>query len=121
MRQAQQLAAWGQLNLVTLHHRSRPIAFEYGWQSKYVYFSPKVGFDETCQQYSPGQLLRRLLIERFQQQPGVRLVDFLGPSSAATARWATHQYPIHRLVASPDRAFGQSPGRGISPRLAPGA
>lgn len=100
--QARQLAAWGAFRLTTLVHRERPIAFEYGWQSQGVYCSPKVGYDERLAAISPGQLLRWLLIEQFHATNEVVAVDFLGPASAATSRWATHRYEIDRLLISTD-------------------
>jgi CelD/BcsL family acetyltransferase involved in cellulose biosynthesis len=100
LRQAHQLAAWGQLSLNLLWHQARPIAFEYGWQSKGVYGSAKVGYDETFAPLSPGQLLRYFLIEQFHSQSDVQWVDFLGPSSDATSKWATHEYPVERIALS---------------------
>ncbi len=100
LRQAKQLAAWGQLSLTLLTHEGRPIAFEYGWRGKGAYFSPKVGYDEAFQRLSPGQLLRFRLLERFHRQPGIREVDFLGPSSLATAKWATGRYSIDRVIVA---------------------
>jgi CelD/BcsL family acetyltransferase involved in cellulose biosynthesis len=100
LRQARQLAAWGQLSLSLLTHEARPIAFEYGWRGKGVYFSPKVGYDEAFHQFSPGQLLRYRLLEEFHRGTGPQLVDFLGPSSPATFKWATEQYAIDRVVVA---------------------
>lgn len=98
--QAHQLGEWGDFRLTTLVHHERPIAFEYGWQSKGVYCSPKVGYDENLASLSPGQLLRWLLLERFHATREVATVDFLGPASPATSRWATHRYEIDRLLVS---------------------
>lgn len=97
-RQASQLAVWGQLRLTLLQHCGRPIAFEYGWQAKGVYGSPKVGYDEAFGRLSPGQLLRHQLIERLHGRADVRAIDFMGPASPATSKWATDDYPVDRLV-----------------------
>ncbi|MHB9045916.1 MAG: GNAT family N-acetyltransferase [Pirellulales bacterium] len=106
-RQARQLAAWGNLHLVFLEHQGRPIAFEYGWSAKGIYYSPKVGYDEAFAELVPGQLLRLHLLERFFAEPERTLVDFFGPQVEATARWATRSYGIGRLVIAP----GRMPGR----------
>lgn len=97
-RQARALAAAGHLQLVFLEHAGQAIAFEYGWSAKGTYFSPKVGYDEAFGQLSPGQLLRYQLFERFHADPDLHLVDFNGPLAEATARWATRDYAVSRLL-----------------------
>ena len=104
VRQARQLAAWNQLLLVFLVHRGKRIAFEMGWTAKGVYHSFKVGFDAEYRAFSPGHLLRLLLLERFHSQRGWRLVDFQGPMTEALAAWSTRSYEIGRLLISPKRA-----------------
>jgi CelD/BcsL family acetyltransferase involved in cellulose biosynthesis len=94
LAQAQQLAADGRLCLVVLEHHDRPIAFEYGWQSQGVYYSPKVAYDETYAAFAPGQLLRSLWLEQITHDPRIQTVDFLGPASPATDSWATGSYLI---------------------------
>jgi CelD/BcsL family acetyltransferase involved in cellulose biosynthesis len=108
LRQAQQLAAWGQLSLTLLTHDGRPIAFEYGWRGKGVYFTPKVGYDEAFHRFSPGQLLRFRLLEAFHRESGPQWVDFLGPTSLATSKWATDQYAIDRVVVATRGAFSRA-------------
>ena len=101
LRQARQLAAWGEWRLAVLRHAGLPIAFEYGWLAKGVYATPKIGYDETFAPLSPGQLLRCRLFERFHQHQGrdeIEAVDFFGPSSDATRKWATDSYPVERLA-----------------------
>jgi hypothetical protein len=98
LRQAELLAAQGQLRLVFLEHRGQPIAFEYGWAGKGVYFSPKVGYDEAFAHFCPGRLLRAALLEQFHADPDCRLVDYLGPSARATAEWATRSDPLARVA-----------------------
>ena len=65
LRQAQQLAEWNQLALATLHCGPTPVAFAYGMAAKGVFHSYKVGYDRRFADYSPGQLLRYCLLERF--------------------------------------------------------
>ncbi len=98
LEQAKLLAAGGQLSLAVLHHAGLLIAFEYGWLGKGVYFSPKVGYDEAFGHFSPGQVLRALMIERAHREGNRDWFDFLGPASNATSKWATDDYPIDRLV-----------------------
>ncbi|HEV3024393.1 MAG TPA: GNAT family N-acetyltransferase [Pirellulales bacterium] len=101
LRQARQLAAWRQLSIVLLRYCGQPIAFEYGWRSNRVYYSAKVGYDESFGRLSPGQLLRYFLIRRFHERSDVDWFDFFGPSTPATKKWATHAYTIDRLIAAP--------------------
>ncbi|NUQ65614.1 MAG: GNAT family N-acetyltransferase [Pirellulales bacterium] len=106
LQQARILAAWNQLLTAFLLHRGKPVAFEIGWTAKGVYHSYKVGYDEEYRQFSPGNLLRMLLIEHFHTEPGWRLVDFQGPMTDALAAWSTRSYPIARV------AVGLGPLRG---------
>ncbi len=98
LEQARRAALWGQLRLVFLELDGVPIAFEYGWLSKGVYFSPKVAYDEAYAQLSPGQLLRAELVERFHADRSCESIDYLGPSSRATADWSTEHYPVARVL-----------------------
>ncbi len=63
LRQATELARCGELELAFLRYEGRAIAFEYGWSSRGVYYTPKVGFDSEYSRFSPGQLLRYLLLK----------------------------------------------------------
>ncbi|HVX10412.1 MAG TPA: GNAT family N-acetyltransferase [Pirellulales bacterium] len=112
LEQAQQLAACGQLQLTFLELDRRPIAFEYGYRAKATYFSHKVGYDPAFADLSPGQLLRSLLLERFFQDDRVRVVDFWGPLSDATGKWATSCYPVGSLIVAPDRLLSRLALRG---------
>jgi CelD/BcsL family acetyltransferase involved in cellulose biosynthesis len=100
LRQAAELARSGELELVFLRHAGRAIAFEYGWSLHGMYYTPKVGFDSEYSRFSPGQLLRYLLLKGAFSRPDRVAVDFLGPLSEATAKWTTRTYPISRLVVA---------------------
>jgi CelD/BcsL family acetyltransferase involved in cellulose biosynthesis len=100
LRQATELARCGELELAFLRYEGRAIAFEYGWSSRGVYYTPKVGFDSEYSRFSPGQLLRYLLLKETFPRPDRQAVDFLGPLSEATAKWTTRTYPISRLVVA---------------------
>lgn len=103
LRQARQLADWGQLQLAFLRHGAAPIAFEYGCWAKGTYYSCKVGYDPAYSHFSPGQLLRALLLERFHTDGQTALVDYWGPLTEATAKWCTHRYSVARILIAPDR------------------
>jgi CelD/BcsL family acetyltransferase involved in cellulose biosynthesis len=102
-RQALQLADAQQLQLTYLKHNDRPIAFEYGYRAKETYFSHKVGYDPAYSHFSPGQLLRALLIERLHEGNGISTVDFCGPLTDATAKWSTRKYRIAKWLIAPRR------------------
>lgn len=106
-QQAIKLAEWGDLSLTFLRHQGRAIAFEYGYRAKGVYFSAKVGYDPAYARFAPGQLLRLLLLERFYERHDIAVVDFWGPLSEATAKWATRTYPVGKLVIAPRRLVGR--------------
>ncbi|MBN2021815.1 MAG: GNAT family N-acetyltransferase [Pirellulales bacterium] len=103
LRQARQLAAWGDLRLARLMYRDQTIAFELGWMGKGVYHSFKVGYDPAYRVYGPGHLLREFIIRSCHADPAVRAVDFQGPPTDALASWATGAYPIARVVVAPRR------------------
>ncbi|HTQ39393.1 MAG TPA: GNAT family N-acetyltransferase [Pirellulales bacterium] len=108
LRQATQLAHAGNLELAFLRHQGQAIAFEYGWASQGVYYTPKVGFDHNYAQFSPGQLLRYLLLQDAFSRADRLAVDFLGPLCDATARWATNTYPISRLLIGTGHPVGKA-------------
>lgn len=97
--QAQQLAEWGQLELVFLHHNDTPIAFDYGWRSKSTHFLCKLGYDDAYRQYGPGQQMIHRLLQRFHEDGEHRLLDFWGPMVPWNESWSTTSYPVGRLVA----------------------
>lgn len=106
IEQARLLASRGQLQISLLEQHGRPIAFEYGWQAKGVYFSPKVGYDEAFAALSPGQLLRSRLLEQFFSDPAQRLFDFAGPLCEATEKWITGSYMIGRAAIGVRKPLG---------------
>jgi CelD/BcsL family acetyltransferase involved in cellulose biosynthesis len=100
IRQALQLAAWGQLELAFLQCGGRPIALCYGQSAKGVFHSAKVGYDPRYARYSPGQLLRYFLLERFYAEPGRAAIDFLGPMTEAHAHWRPDTYTVARFAVA---------------------
>jgi hypothetical protein len=100
LRQARQLAAWGDLSLALLEHAGQAIACEYGWVSKRVYYSYKIGYDETYRRYAPGHLVRWRLLEALATE-GVERVDFCGPMTSALSAWSNVSYPVGRVILAP--------------------
>jgi len=106
LRQARQLARWGQLELAFLYCDGRPTAFAYGLGGKGVYHSIKVGYDPQYAQCSPGQLLRYYALERFFGDPSRRAVDYVVPSPAHQ-KWRPTMYTVSRLAIAAGPLFGR--------------
>ena len=100
LRQAEQLAQWGQIELVFLECDGQPIAFAYGMSAKGDYFSYKVGYDPAYAAYSPGQLLRYYLYERLFTDPRRRAIEYMAPTPAHR-RWKPDLYTVGRLLIAP--------------------
>jgi len=103
LEQARLLSSHGQLELVFLMHKEKPIAFEYGWQAKGTYFRAKIGYDEAFHRFAPGQLLFQQLLEQIFRTQSHHLIDFFGPMSGASAQWVTSVYSIQRIIVAPNR------------------
>lgn len=108
LEQARRMSDDGHLQLSFLKYSGQPIAFEYGFRAKRTYFSPKVGYDAEYARFSPGQLLRAMLLERFFAGRDVDLVDFWGPLSEATAKWITGRYPVGKIWIAPRRVLSRA-------------
>lgn len=100
LREAEQLAEWGQLELAFLHCGERPIAFCYGWNAKGARYCVKVGYDHAFAKYGPGQQLIMRLLEQFHADEQCALYDFHGRLVPWTESWITRDYPVGRLVVS---------------------
>ncbi|MEN6452062.1 MAG: GNAT family N-acetyltransferase [Thermoguttaceae bacterium] len=100
IRQAQQAACWGQLELVTLRCGGRTIAFDYGLSAKGVFHSLKIGYDPAFSRQHPGQLLRYYLLERLFADPTRTGLDFLGSMTESHAAWLPQTYTVGRLVVA---------------------
>ncbi|MCC6123945.1 MAG: GNAT family N-acetyltransferase [Pirellulales bacterium] len=99
-KQAELLARENQLELAFLESAGRPIAFAYGQSAKGVFHSVKIGYDPSFADYSPGQLLRYFLLERFHGERDRKALDFLGPLTDSHAAWQPKTYAVSRLAAS---------------------
>lgn len=107
IRQAQQAARWGQLEVVLLDCGGRPVAFAYGLAAKGVFHSMKVGYDPEFAEQHPGQLLRYYLLERMFSEPSYRALDCQGPLTPAHAAWLPEPYSVGRLAVAPRSRWGQ--------------
>jgi CelD/BcsL family acetyltransferase involved in cellulose biosynthesis len=108
VEQATQLARWGQLELHFLQVGAQPVAFAYGCSAKGVFHSCKVGYDPDYAVYSPGQLLRCRMLERFYGEPQRRWLDCQGPMTDAHAAWRPQTYAIGRLAVAPRQWVGRA-------------
>ncbi len=106
LEQAQELARLSELELALLTLDDRPIAFAYGMCAKGVYRSYKVGYDPQFAQYSPGQLLRYRLLERFFHDGRHRAIEYITPTPAH-AQWRPKPYRVGRLLVAPPTWFGR--------------
>ncbi len=99
-RQAEQLAAWRQLELAFLHCGDRPVSFVYGYVSKGVSHWHKIGYAPELGCCTPGQLLQWELLHRYHGSLPRRAVDTLGPLTHAIAGWKPQPYPVGRLTVA---------------------
>ncbi len=107
VRQAEQLAEWGQLTLSFLEADGRGIAFGYGICAKGVYHSCKGGYDPRYARYSPGQLLRCQMLEALHAEPDCGAIDFLGEMTDAHQKWKPTTYDVGRFTIAPGRMLGR--------------
>jgi CelD/BcsL family acetyltransferase involved in cellulose biosynthesis len=107
-RQAEILAKRGQLALHFLELDDRPIAFEYGYLAKGMYFAHKIGYLPEHHKAAPGHVLRWHLLRRLFAQPGFRGMDFFGQLTEAAKRWMTRRYTVSRLVVCPRRTLSRT-------------
>lgn len=100
LRQARELARRGQLELDFLECDGRPIAFHYAAVAKDTYAPLKIAYDEAFGEFSPGHLLLMGLLEQWHRQNRQRTIDFSGPLTDSTAKWATRAYTLGRCVVA---------------------
>lgn len=107
VRQAVQLAEWGQLELSFLELDGRAVAFVYGFGAKGVSYWHKIGYDAEFSSFSPGQLLQYHILERFHREPDRAAVDCMGPFTDALGKWKPIVYPLGRLMIAPRQWLGR--------------
>jgi CelD/BcsL family acetyltransferase involved in cellulose biosynthesis len=107
LRQAEQLAEWGQLEAADLRLDGRMIAFVYGFRAKSVCFAHKISYDPRFAALSPGQLLFYRMLERLHADGEARAFDFMGPVTQSHLRWRPVTYGVGRVVLAPRRLLGR--------------
>lgn len=98
VRQAEQLARWGQLETAALRLDGRMLAFVFGFRAKGVYFAHKISYDHGMAAFSPGQLLFHHILEQLHNSGDTRALDFMGPLTQAISRWRPETYAIGRVA-----------------------
>lgn len=108
LRQAQQLAGWGQLHLAFLECAGRPVAFAYGVVGKGVYHSVRIGYDEEFARFSPGHLLRYSLFRELWCDPTYRAIDFAAGMTEAQSHWRPPTYAAGDVVVASGGLVGRA-------------
>ena len=67
----------------------------------------EIGYDPKFAAFSPGQLLRCLMLERFSAARECRRIDCQGPLTEAHAAWGPGTYAVGRLAVAPQRWLGR--------------
>ena len=108
LRQAQQLAQWGQFELYFLRLGDQLIAFDYCYWAKGAVGSHKIGYDEAFRQNGPFQLLRSYQLEAFHTDHERRVLDTLGILGEANTKWSTRYVQSSRVMASGGTLLGRA-------------
>ena len=106
VRQAEQLAHWGQLETAALRLDGRLLAFVHGFRAKGVYFAHKISYDPCFAAFSPGQLLFHHILEQLHNDGEAQALDFMGPVKSLS-RWRPTTYGVGRVVLAPRRLLGR--------------
>ena len=107
LRQARQLAEWGQLEIAILQLEGHPIASLFGFSAKGVYHAHKIGYDPRYSQFSPGQVMFWKILEQLHAGGNWKAFDCIGPMTEATSRWRPSTYTIGRMAIAPRKLLGR--------------
>jgi CelD/BcsL family acetyltransferase involved in cellulose biosynthesis len=107
LRQAEQLARWGQLEIATLELERHVLAALYGYSAKGIYYAHKIGYDPKYAEYSPGQVLFWHVLKQLHADGKWQALDTLGPLSEAISRWRPATYTMSRVAVAPRRMVGR--------------
>ncbi len=99
-REARWLAAHGHLELVFLEIGGQPAAFDYGWRSKGVHFTTKIGYAETFARLAPGQQMLFRLLEHLHADARCHALDFAGPYVDFHRSWTAESYPVGPVLVA---------------------
>ncbi len=102
------LADCGMTELAFLEVAGKPIAFCLGQSAKGVFHSAKIAYDPVYADFSPGQLLRMKLLERFFHEEGRKALDFLGPMTESHRHWRPETYAVDRMLTVPRSVLGKA-------------
>ena len=108
VRQAEQLARFGQLQTAALRLDGQMLAFIYGFRAKGICFAHKISYDPRLSAFSPGQLLFGYVLEQLHQSGDATALDFMGPLNQALSRWRPETYAIGRVAIAPRRLVGRA-------------
>jgi CelD/BcsL family acetyltransferase involved in cellulose biosynthesis len=89
---ARAAAQFGYFSLYALECDARPIAIHYGLAHRGRYYVPKLAYDETYRDFSPGHLLVHEVLRDLIEQ-GMREFDFLGPWMEWKGEWTSKLRP----------------------------
>jgi hypothetical protein len=98
--EAEKLAEWQLLEIAFIELDGEPITFHYGWNSKGVRYSVKIGYDQRFSKFGPGQQQCMRILEHAHQDPHCSLYDFYGRLMPWNEMWATRLYDVGRLIIS---------------------
>lgn len=99
----------GRVEFAFLQVANEPVAFIFGLHGKGVFHSCKIGYEPQWADYSPGQVLRGLLLEEFfaERTAGsetdseqIAAIDFQGALTSAHRAWRPERYTVGRLAVS---------------------
>ncbi|MBN2578992.1 MAG: GNAT family N-acetyltransferase [Pirellulales bacterium] len=108
LRQARQLAAWGQLEIAVLNLEGKAIAAMFGFSAKGVLHAHKIGYDPQFASSSPGQVMFWMILEQMHLEKDWRAIDCIGPLTEAISRWRPDTYALGRLAIAPGRFTGRA-------------
>lgn len=106
VRPVERPAASG-VRIATLRLDGRLIAFLYCWLGKRTVFTPKIAYDESFAEYSPGKLVFYWNLRALLRDGRWRSLDMAGPLADYNAKWATGSYSMSTLVLGKPGFRGQ--------------
>ena len=106
-----ELASAGMLEILFLKIGNKRIAFEFGYRSKRIYYSHKIGFDPQFANFSPGQVLVYQQLREWFRTGEVKQVDTVGEIDQAIGKWCTEIRQRYRYTIATGSCTGWIPGQ----------